>query len=72
MVDFLVGKAAWNDETFLLAAQTDAARDLCNKVLPSDGSVKTDASGNLIITKEHILPICSGILGNGLTMEDMK
>lgn len=71
MADFSVGKVG---TTFFLAANTTAAKELCNKHIPS-GELQAGPSGALAfpLDKESLLlSFGRHILNNGLSMEDMK
>lgn len=69
MADFGVAKIG---PTFLLVANTAAAKELCNAVIPS-GAVNTGKDGALIFPPSHDDLLCKvsrAILAKGLSFED--
>jgi hypothetical protein len=68
--DFQVGKVG---PTFILLPISDAAKELCNKVLPS-GEVLAGEKGSLLFPPDaeiNLTKISRAILDYGLTVEDM-
>jgi hypothetical protein len=71
MADFGVAKVG---PTFLLAANTAAAKELCNKVIPP-GAVQTGPTGALIFPPSQNDLLCKvgrAVLYAGLSLEDIK
>lgn len=71
MADFSVGKIM---NTYYISANTPAAMELCNKVVPT-GEIHTGNDGCLIFPPSHdkiLIKLSRAIIGEGLSMEDKK
>lgn len=68
MADFSVAK---NGNLWRLSVNTDAAKEWCNKHIPS-GLVLTDGAGCLVIPDDKIQHISWGMVSAGLTFDDLE